>query len=156
MGDSRPSLGFEYEIALAKIDRTVALSFDEYDPHPAIVGGFEVITCTKDARCVPPVTQFQPLVCGYLPAAQIIPAPGVPGTLSFEGLDKAADNRPMAYHGELCVARVIARLEEVIVRTMYCSYFTPKIEIRAPDGEEPGRVSGEGAFTVISFDPPIT
>jgi hypothetical protein len=146
---SRPSLGFEYEIALAKIDRTVDLTFGESNNHPQILGAFEVITCTKDARLVPPVTKFKPLVCGYNPAAQIIPAPTIPGTLSFDKLDKAADNRGMAYNGELCVARVITRIDDVVVRTLYCSYYQPAINITAPEGDEPGRVSGEGQFTIL-------
>ncbi len=142
---SRPALGAETEIALAAIDVNVDVTVAE-SPYPTIVGAFEIITCTKTIEFAPSSDQNKFLPNGYNPAAQVIPARGGLGSLSFEGLDFAATNRAMAYNGELCVARLITRIDDFTVRTLYCNYYTPTITVRAPEGDEVGTVSAQGAF----------
>lgn len=150
MAADRPPLGFEYEIALAKVDTTQTLTFAE-TTYPAIVGSFDTVSCTREIRCVPPVDQFKPLACGYNPAAMIIPAPSLPGTLAFEANDKPLDVLAETYGGYLCVARLKAVLEYTDTdRTWYCSYWTPRFEVRTPDGEGEGRIVAEGLFTLLS------
>ena len=146
---SRPPLGFEYEIALAKIDTSVDLTFDEV-PYPTILGDFVVVGCTKTIDCDPPVDQIKAIRCGYNPGAHLIPTGTLPGHLAFRGLDKATENTAIGYHGELCVARVTASIDNTVVRTMYCSYFTPQIRYQAPEGDDPGGLTGEGDFYLLS------
>jgi hypothetical protein len=149
MAGTRPPLGFEYEISLALIDTAQALTFSE-TPYPAIVGDFQVIVCTRDMRCVPPVNQVKALACGYNPAALIIPAPTIPGTLAFSGWDKAADETTvMSFNGSSCVARIVTRIDDTTVRTWYCNYLTPRTEVQAPAGDDPGSVTVDGWFATM-------
>lgn len=147
MAGERPSLGFEYEVALAKVDTSQTLTFAE-DPYPAILGSFVVITCTKDVRCQPPAMQTKFLANGYNPAAKIIPAATVLGHLTVTGSDRAGDNIPMNYNGATCVARVTASVDGDVVRTIYCSYLTPRVELRS-EVEGVGEVSIEGEFSLL-------
>jgi hypothetical protein len=147
---NRPPLGFEYQIAVAKIDTGNVLSFAE-TPYPAIVGDFVVVACTRDMRCVPPVDQVKFIPCGYNPAANVIPAPTIPGTLYFSSQDKPLALLSETYGGALCVARLRSNLDQVdTVRTWYCSYWTPRFELNAPEGDGVGSFSGDGGFTLLS------
>lgn len=148
MGDERPALGFEYEIALAKVNLANDVSFTE-TPYPAIVGTFEVIACTKEIRCNPPVNQTKFIANGYSPAGHAIPAQTVLGTVSFDGQDKAKANQAMSYYGETCVMRVVTSIDGAAVRTFYCNYLTPRIEVRAPEGDGVGTVSLDGQFSYL-------
>jgi len=147
MGDNRPSLSFEYEVALALIDTAQLLSFDEDDDHPPIVGSFEVVTCTKTASCEPPHDPGKPIKCGYNPASHVIPAGTVPGRFTFTTHDQAELNRVMAYFDNWCVARVVAKHDATVLRTFYCCYFKPKLSLEVPGGDEPGQSTIEGTFT---------
>ncbi len=149
MANERPSLGFEYEVALAKIDLTQALTFAE-SLYPTILGSFEVVTATRDIRLSPPSMRSKSLRCGYNPAAQVIPEASIPGTLAFTLSDRAQTNQAMTYNGLPCVARITTHLGDVTeARTIYCSYFTPKVEIRAPEGEGVGETEVSGEFTIL-------
>ncbi len=152
MGDERPALGGEYEIALAKVNTVVDVTFNE-NPYPPIIGSFEVITCTRNIDMNPPSDQSKFLPCGYNPAAQVIPGMSLPGTLTFDGQDSAQANRPMQYNGVLCVARVRVKMNDTnsVVRTAYCSYYTPRINHKSGTGDDVGAVSGGGAFTMLTF-----
>ena len=132
-------------MALAAIDQSVDITFSE-TPYPAILGSFEVLTCTKDIRFESDSDQNKFLPCGYNPAAQTIPGLAIPGSLGFSGLDHAAENRAMNYNGILCVARLVTSIDGSAVRTFYCNYYTPKITVMAPEGEEVGTVTAEGPF----------
>ncbi len=132
-------------MALAAIDRSQNVTFSE-TPYPTLTGDFEIITCTQGIQFNPAADQQRFLACGYNPAAQTIPGKSVPGSLSFEGLDRATENRAMAYNGVLSVARLITRIDDVVVRTIYCNYYTPLITVTAPQGEQVGTVSGTGPF----------
>lgn len=145
---SRPSLGFEYEVALARIDLSQTLTFAE-SPYPSIVGSFEVITCTRNVELRPPHLTTKAIPCGYNPAAQVIPATSTLGTLSFSLHDKAEEDQAMAYIGSSCVARVTTRIDESAMRTVYCSYYTPSVTQRAPEGEGVGEVTVDGSFTLL-------
>lgn len=149
MSQERPVLGAESEIALAKVNRSVAMTLAE-TPYPAILGSFVTIGCTTNIILDPPHTPTKPVRCGANPAAQLIPGLGDMGKLAFAGLDRAVENLVMDYHGEVCVARILTRLDNNVVRTYYCCYVTPRVTLNAPDGDEVGTISVEGDFHLLN------
>jgi hypothetical protein len=149
MGDERPPLGFEYEVAIAKVDTTQTLSYAEalYAP---ISGSFATIACTRELRCSPPVDQVKDIPLGYNPAALLIPAQSIPGSLTFEANDKPLDLISETYGGQMCVARLKTTMDGTsVTRTWYCSYWVPRFQVRVGDGEEEGRFGGEGMFILL-------
>ena len=145
----RPPLGFEYEIAIAKVNTAADLTFVESPP--AIVGSYVIIACTREIRCVPPADQFKRIASGYNPAAFLIPGASIPGALTFEAADKPSHTIVETYGGQMCVARLRSTLDGTsVVRTWYCSFWVPVFTVIAPDGESEGRFSAQGDFTNLS------
>jgi hypothetical protein len=55
----------------------------------------------------------------------------------------------MYYNGNPCVARVITSVDLVPARTIYCSYWKPKIAIDSKTQDEVGEIPVEGEFSLL-------